>query len=174
MMPHIPTFSGANPDVPNYGVYHGFIRTITRLGPDASASVSLYMLRNATLGTVRPIMTITGSASDRPGPNPGTYDPMSPAHGLFFSVPYTQTGSGLGVTYSSVLRVRLRGAGSSGPNIDYYAYPDNAWTDAASNQLYWSSSTTNFAGYAEVLLDLAFDGNTNNYQTYLIQNVYTA
>ena len=173
MMPHIPTFSGRNPDVSNYGGFHGFVRTVTRLGLDASAGVDIYMQRNATLGVVRPIMTITGGASATP-PNPGTYNPMSPAEGLFFCVPYTQTGSGPGATYSSVLRVRLRNAGSSNPNISYYAYPDTVWTDPASNELYWSSSTTNFVGYAEVLLDLAFSGNTDNYQTYVIQNSFIA
>ena len=175
MMPHIPTFSGRNPDVSNYGAYHGFVRTVTRLGPDASASVSLYMLRDSTLGVVRPEMIITGSASATP-PDPGTYAPMSPAQGLFFCVPYTQVGSGPfpPPTYTSVLRARLRGAGSSNPNINYYAYPNSVWTDPASNDLYWASDTTNHVGNASVLLDLAFDGNTNNYQTYLIRNSYTA
>ena len=99
---------------------------------------------------------------------------MSPAQGLFFCVPYTQTGSAPHFTFTSVLRARLRNAGSSGPNINYYANPDNVWTDPASNALYWSSDTTNYAGNASVLLDLAFDGNTNDYQTYLILNSYTA
>ena len=174
MMPHIPTFSGANPDVENYGSsYHGLVRTVTRLGSDASASVSLYMARDTTLGVVRPVMTITGSASATP-PDPGTYDPMSPAHGLFFCVPYFTSGSGPSTTRWSVLRARLRAPQASNANINYDAAPNGVWTDPAAKTVSWSSWTQNYVGNAGVYLDLAFDGNTSNYHTYVIANFYVA
>ena len=174
MMPHVPTFSGANPDVFNYGsAYHGFLRTLTRLDSGASASVTLNLLRDTSRGVVRPVLTITGDSSGT-APDPGTYDPLSPAHGLFFCVPYTQVGSGPSPpTYTSVLRARFRSASATNPNISYYTTPDNKWTDVADG-LSWSCYTTNFVGTAGVLLDLAFSGNTSNYQTYLIQNTFTA
>ena len=174
-MPHVPTFSGANPDVFTYGsAYHGFLRTITRLDSGASASVELKFLRDTSRGVVRPVLTITGDSSGT-APDPGTYDPLSPVYGLFFTVPYTQTGSGPfpPPTYTSVLRARFRSASATNPNISYYTTPNNTWTDVADG-LMWSCGTTNFVGTASVLLDLAFSGNTSNYQTYLIQNIFTA
>ena len=173
MMPHIPTFSGRNPDVSTYGAFHGFVRTVTRLGSDASAGVSISMPRDATRGVVRPILKITSRASTTP-PNPGTYDPMSPAQGLFFCVPYTQTGSSPFFTYTSVLRARLRDPQASHANINYDATPNGVWADPAVETVSWSSWTQNYVGNASVYLDLAFDGNTSNYQTYLIQNTFTA
>lgn len=173
MMPNIPTISGANPNVSTWGTQHGFIRTVTRLGPDAAASVSLNITKDFTLGVVRPVLYIYGSASATP-PHPGTYNPLSPAYGLFFSVPFYQSGSGPSVTYYSALRVRFRGASSSGPNIGIDAYPNETWTDAAADTPAWSTWTQNYVGNAGVYLDLAFDGNTSNYQTYIIQNTFTA
>ena len=99
---------------------------------------------------------------------------MSPAHGLFFCVPYTQTGSSPFVTFTSVLRVRLRDPQRSHPNINYDAYPNGVWADPAAEEVTWYSWTQNYVGNTSVYLDLAFDGNTSNYQTYLISNTYFA
>ena len=168
-MLHVPTFSGANVDVPNYGYNHGFIRTITRLGGDATAGVAFVINRDASRGVVRPSLTIYGAASADP-PDPGTYVPMPPALGLFFAVPYNQTGP---TTYTSALRARMRSpTGSSGISVS--ASPNNTWVDPAQSALSWYADTVSFAGSVSVLLDLAFSGNTGNYQTYLIRNTFTA
>ncbi len=99
---------------------------------------------------------------------------MSPAQGLFFCVPYTQTGSAPFFTFTSVLRARLRDPQASHANINYDATPNGVWTDPAVEIVSWSSWTQKYVGNASVYLDLAFDGNTSNYQTYLIQNTFTA
>ena len=177
MMPHIPTFSGANPDVPNYGAYHGFVRTRTRLGNDAAAGASLSIFKDTSRGVLRPVLTLVGRNSGIP-PNPGTYDPMSPSHGLFFAVPYNEVAipEFPFSDFESVLRARLRSPETNSPGIDYSATPENVWVDPAKNgsSLSWNVGTQNYVGYASVLLDLAFSGNTNDYQTYLIQNGFTA
>lgn len=77
-------------------------------------------------------------------------------------------------TQWSVLRARLRGPQASHANINYDATPNGVWTDPAVEAVSWSSWTQNYVGNASVYLDLAFDGNTSNYQTYLIQNAFTA
>ena len=74
----------------------------------------------------------------------------------------------------SVLRARLRDPQASHANINYDAYPNGAWTDPAVEIVSWSSWTQNYVGNASVYLDLAFDGNTSNYQTYSISNTYIA
>ena len=173
MMPHIPTFSGVNPDVPNYGHYHGFVRTNTRLGFDAAASVSLMIYRDVATETISPSLYIVGRKGSYP-PHPGDYNPMSPAHGLFFNVPYFQTSPG---NYESALRVRFRDPGATNVNIGFDAWP-LVWRDPAADEpgysVRWSASTQNYVGSASVSLDIAFAGNTSNYQTYLIQNRFIA
>ena len=99
---------------------------------------------------------------------------MSPAQGLFFCVPYTQTGSAPSFTFTSVLRARLRDPQASHANINYDATPNGVWADPAVGEVSWSSGTQNYVGNASVCLDLAFDGNTSNYQTYFISNTYIA
>ena len=74
----------------------------------------------------------------------------------------------------SVLRARLRDPQASHANINYDATPNGVWTDPAVETVSWSSWTQNYVGNAGVYLDLAFDGNTSNYQTYLIANFYVA
>lgn len=118
-------------------------------------------------------MTVSGT-SGSVGPAPGTYDPMSPAHGLFFCVPYFVEGEFPLETRWSVLRARLRDPQASHANINYDATPNGVWTDPAVEAVSWSSWTQNYVGNASVYLDLAFDGNTSNYQTYLISNTYIA
>ena len=173
MMPHIPTFSGRNPDVSIYGAFHGAVRTGVRLGPDASAGVTITLLGDPANRIIRPYMTVSGT-SGSVGPAPGTYDPMSPAHGLFFCVPYFVEGEFPLETRWSVLRARLRDPQASHANINYDATPNGVWTDPAVEAVSWSSWTQNYVGNASVYLDLAFDGNTSNYQTYLISNTYIA
>ena len=74
----------------------------------------------------------------------------------------------------SVLRARLRDPQASHANINYDATPNGVWTDPALDAVSWSSWTQSYAGNASVYLDLAFDGNTGNYQTYVISNTYIA